>query len=102
LKINSLQEPGRGQVTSEYDFEPLLKAVLRLDKDGGNVDSSSSTSPISGNDAKNTPLTKLTGGGMTEMSEVPLTQLSDEEYKEQEDKKQKDINPSNIRRANSL
>lgn len=109
LTIKSRQEPGRGQVTSEYDFEPLLKAVLELDKldtsgDGntsiGNA-GSPSASPISGSNAKSTPLTTMTGGGVTDLTEAPLTQVSDEEYTRQEYKKEKDLNPSNIREAKS-
>jgi hypothetical protein len=104
LIIKSRQEPGRGQVTSEYDFEPLLKAVLKLDKGGGGNPSTDKTgnASISGNDGESTPLTTVTGGGMTDLTEAPLTQLSDEEYKEQEDTKQKDVNHSNIREAQSL
>lgn len=63
LSIKARQEPGRGQVTSEYDFEPLIKAVLGLDKpdtdDDGDISTSKpgnpSASPTSGNDAKTTP-----------------------------------------------
>src|SRR5437764_887266 len=46
LLIKSRQEPGRGQVTSEYDFEPLLKAVLRLDKNGDNDTFTSKTGRV--------------------------------------------------------
>jgi hypothetical protein len=39
---------------------------------------------------------------MTEMSDAPLTRVSDEEYTRQEDIKEEDIHPSNIREAKSL
>lgn len=100
LIIKSRQEPGRGQVTSEYDFEPLIKAVLKVDdgtdKIGVDPDKNQEA------DAKSNPLTKMTGGGMTEVSEAPLTEVSHEEYKAQEDPSQEDVNPSNIRKAKSL
>jgi hypothetical protein len=110
LAIKSRQEPGRGQMTSEYDFEPLLKAVLKLDKPDMHGDSNPSTeergssaiSPTSGKDEASTPLTTMTGGGMTDLTEAPLTRVSDEEYTRQEDTKEEDIHHSNIREAKSL
>src|SRR5690348_14484861 len=60
LIIKSRQEPGRGQVTSEYDFEPLIKAVLNLDKTSSTSGDEGETTP------HDTPLTKMTGGGMTD------------------------------------
>lgn len=115
LIIKSRQEPGRGQVTSEYDFEPLIKAVLKLDEGADNTGDiggtgdrgdtgNTGTNPDKNADlpAENTPLTKMTGGGMTELTEAPLTRVSEEEYKEQEDPSQEDLNLSNIRRAKSL
>lgn len=97
LIIKQRQQAGRGQVTSEYDFEPLIRAVLKLDKD---LTVHSVTNLVE--EAKTTPLTKMTGGGMTEVSEAPLTEMSHEEYKVQEDPSQEDVNPSNIRKAKSL
>jgi hypothetical protein len=107
LNINSRLEPGRGQVTSEYDFEPLIKAVLKLDKPEKNGDGNPSKDAIaplstSGNKGEPTPLTRMTGGGMTELTEAPLTEVSDEEYTRQKYKKEEDVNPSNIREAKSL
>jgi hypothetical protein len=100
LNIKSRQEPGRGQVTSEYDFEPLIKAVLEVDKNTGTTEADLKKGQVSV--PNDTPLTRMTGGGMTELTEAPLTQMSDEEYIEQEDPSQEDVNPSNIRKAKSL
>jgi hypothetical protein len=115
LIIKSRQEPGRGQVTSEYDFEPLIKAVLKPDKDDAvnsdtpatndtNLVENHESAPINSNEDSrdDIPLTKMTGGGMTDLTEAPLTQMSEEEYKEQEDPSQEDVNLSNIRKATSL
>jgi hypothetical protein len=99
LNIKSRQEPGRGQVTSEYDFEPLIQAVLRLDK--GSDSASDLGEPAHQLTSQSTPLTKMTGGGMTDLSEAPLTRMSDEEYSQQEDPSQEDFNLSNIRKAES-
>jgi|GEM_PF-2933194 len=95
LNIKSRQEPGRGQVTSEHDFEPLIQAVLKFDGEPGNPGDldEPATQP--------NPLTKMTGGGMTDLTEAPLTRVSDEEYKPQEYSKQEDANLSNIRKAES-
>jgi hypothetical protein len=92
LIITSRQKPGRGQVTSEYDFEPLIRAAINLDRD----------MVTSGSEAETTPLTKMIGGAMTDLTEAPLTPMSEEEYKEQEDTLQEDVNPSNTRVATSL
>ena len=76
LQVRERILPGLGQVTSEYDFEPLLKAVLKLDRDAH-------VSPVSDEHPETTPLTTLTEGGMTDLTEAPLTRVSEEEYKEQ-------------------
>lgn len=101
LNIKSRQEPGRGQVTSEYDFEPLIRAVLKLDND---VHGNAEADPVREDNTTQTttPLTKMTGEGMTDLTGVPLTQMTEEEYKEEEDPSQEDVNLSNIRKAKSL
>jgi hypothetical protein len=90
LAIKTRQQSGRGQVTSEYDFEPFIRAVLNLEKA---VPTSKETH------APTTPLTKMTEGGLTNLTEGPLTEMSEEEYKEQEYEVKEDVNHSNIRKA---
>ncbi len=108
LIIKSRQEPGRGQVTSEYDFEPLIQAVVKVDKElsseseFGQPPIHPATHPVIQPVVQPTPLTKMTGGGMTELTEAPLTGVSEEEYTVKEDPSEEDFNLSNIRKANSL
>jgi hypothetical protein len=100
LIINSRQEPGRGQVTSEYDFEPLIQAVINLDRSNEHHSPHQVIEPQTS--PQSTLLTKMTGGGVTDLTEAPLSQMSDEEYKGQKDPSQEDVNLSNIRKAKGL
>ncbi len=73
-----------GQVTSEYDFSPLIEAVINL----------------TGSDTP-TPMKNISGGGMKNISRAPLKQISYEKDEEKEYPEQEDIYLSNIRKAKS-
>ncbi len=79
LIVRERREPGLGQVTSEYDFTPLLeklRALYREEQAAGNRGRSDLTAP-SGTD--------LTEGGRTFLTEAPRTSMSPEEYTEHKD-----------------
>jgi hypothetical protein len=89
LRIRPRLAPGRGQVTSEYDFEPLLRAVLELDK------RAQGTQPKEG---QSTPMSPVSEGGMTNLTAEPLSPLSDEEYAGEKDAAQEDAHLRSIRK----
>src|SRR4051812_4154409 len=65
LIVTQRYSPGQGQVTSEYDFAPLLQAVVKLIQ-------------------ASTPLKEISGGGVKEISGAPLNPTSHEEDAEKE------------------
>ena len=80
LKVRERRMPELGQVTNEYDFSPLLRALLAL----------SSSEPHHAVTARTTPRTHMTGGGVSKMSGGPRSPMSAEEDEEQEDPDQED------------
>jgi hypothetical protein len=77
LVVKQRSQPGRGQITSEYDFSPLIRAVVSLAKGGA------------------TPLQNPSGGGMKNLSQAPLKPISDEEYKDKNTHSEEDPLSSN-------
>ena len=70
LRVNERRQPGLGQVSSEYDFAPLIEQVLHLaSKDNGAR--TEMTSP---------PRTEMTEGARTILTEAPRTEMTPEEY----------------------
>jgi hypothetical protein len=74
LIVRERREPGLGQVTSEYDFTPLLdqlRQLYREEQSVGNNGRTILTAP---------PRTDSTEGGRTFLTEAPRTSMSSEEY----------------------
>ncbi|MGE3075147.1 MAG: helix-turn-helix domain-containing protein [Dehalococcoidia bacterium] len=71
LKVTERSQPGRGQLTSEYDFSPLLRATVDLEGNGTPPRNNSSAGPLP-------PPGK-------ESSEAPRNDPSSEEDKAEED-----------------
>jgi len=71
LRVTERSQPGRGQLTSEYDFSPLIRATIELERNGTppRNQSSAGTLPRSGKDS----------------SEAPRNDPSSEEDKAEED-----------------
>src|SRR5581483_5834625 len=81
LLVHERSSPGLGQVTSEYDFQPLIEAVTRLAQAG---------TPSA------TPMKNSSGGGMKNISRAPMNSTSTEEDEDQEDRTRR-IHTSNVR-----
>src|SRR5215211_2238749 len=62
LRVVPRYVPGIGQMTNEYDFSTLTSAVVACSQQ-----------------AEKTPVTKMSPGGVTDMSRAPVTQMSPEE-----------------------
>ena len=71
LLVHERQDPERGQVTSEYDFTPLIQAITGR--------------PQGVKDISPPPMNNSSRGGMKSISGAPLKDSSTEEYVHQED-----------------
>jgi len=79
LIVRERRETGLGQVTSEYDFAPLLERLRQLYREEQAETTRGRTHLTA------PPRTHLTEGGGTDLSEAPRTSMSPEKYIEQED-----------------
>lgn len=80
LKVRERTAPGKGQITSEYDFSPLLERLLEQ----------APGEPGTQDDDEQTPRTKMTGGARTKMTGGPRSKMSYEEYTGEEDEIKED------------
>jgi Helix-turn-helix domain len=90
LRVNERRQPGLGQVSSEYDFAPLIEQVLHLaSKENGAR--TEMTSP---------PRTEMTEGARTILTEAPRTEMTPEEYSgEKHTQREEDPSKFEIRKA---
>ncbi len=91
LKVNERRLPGVGQITSEYDFSPLIRAIVAIASERKS-DRSNLSSP---------PGSNLSEGGRTDSSGGARKKMSPEEYtgRKDEDQEYEGV-VSNIRRKN--
>src|SRR5215217_4628909 len=90
LRVNERRQPGLGQVSSEYDFAPLIEQVLHLASTENGV-RTEMTSP---------PRTEMTEGGRTILTEGPRSEMTPEEYSgEKKTQREEDPSKFEIRKA---
>jgi len=80
LIVRERRETGLGQVTSEYDFAPLLERLRQLYREEQAETTRGRTHLTA------PPRTHLTEGGGTDLTEAPRSSMSSEEYIDEEDK----------------
>ncbi len=89
LIVRERTTQGQGQVTSEYDFTPLLGQLRSLYRSEQAHHSQSNFSRRT--DLTAPPRTDLTDGGGTNMTDGPRSKMSSEEYSVEEDTEQQHV-----------
>ena len=92
LIVRERSAPGKGQITSEYDFAPLLARLLEQ-----------ASGTRRSQEGSETPRSEMSGGGGTELTGAPRSEMSYEEYEGETDPSEADPNNySNQKQTNAL